>query len=155
VFLFLSWTGGVGAGDPWPLSLSIPGFKVTRRIEGKQAIDAINRLHRMTIDIVKGVIVDFAGEQSSQVTVWVSQARTQAKAQEQVDVMIKKMKGSNKSPFHRYRNWDVRETCIIGFDGMGQTHRVFRKGRWVYWISGQNDDVEDILTHLIAGSGAH
>lgn len=140
------------AGRVLPFDPYVPGFKVTRIMKDREAINAIHKLHRMTLDIVKGVIVEYEEERSVKTTVWASAANAQAKAQEQIDVMMDKMIVNKRSPFSGYRTWKLKSTPIIGFDGMGQTHRVFRIGMWVYWISGYEKGIDDIVAHILKGA---
>lgn len=131
-----------------PLDPVIGGLHRTRLLSGAKAIEAINRLHGMPINIVRGFVADYSGA-GAKAAVWVSEAESASLAQHQVDVMIAKMKKNPHSPFTRYRTLDVAHTRVIGFDGMGQVHYVFVKKAWVYWISADPAASESVLHYIL------
>jgi hypothetical protein len=136
------------AGDGLPFNPHVPGFQVTHIVRGREAIHEINKLHGMEIDVVQGVIVHYGGSRADQVTIWASEASSRDLAQKQVNVMIEKMKNNPRSPFSGYRTGAIGATPTIGFYGMGQAHSVFRVGSWVYWLSGQEQRMKEIIEHI-------
>jgi hypothetical protein len=82
----------------------------------------------------------------------VSEASSEELADKQIEVMIEKMKQSQRSPFSQYRVLDLKGLRVVAFDGMGQVHRVFRQKRWVYWISADARRIDDIVGH-VRGTG--
>ncbi len=118
-------------------------------ITGDRALEAINRLHGMPIDVVRGFIAYYQGNGGEKATVWVSEASSEGLANKQIEVMIEKMKQSQRSPFRQYRILDLKGLRVIAFDGMGQVHRVFRQKRWVYWISADEGRIDDIVGHVL------
>ncbi|MBW2108961.1 MAG: hypothetical protein JRI36_09890, partial [Deltaproteobacteria bacterium] len=85
------------AATPPPLDPVIVGLHRVRLLSGTKAIEAINKLHGMSIDIVKGFVADYKGP-GGKATIWVSQAESQSLAQRQVEKMIAKMKKNKRSP---------------------------------------------------------
>ena len=131
-----------------PFDNHLQDLKLVKLITGDRAAEAINQLHGMPIDMVRGFIAYYEGNGGDKVTLWVSEASSQELAGKQIEVMIHKMKHSRRSPFRDYRVLDVQGLRIVTFDGMGQVHRVFRKKRWVYWISADAGGIDKIVEHI-------
>ena len=146
LFCFL-WLACSHAEPTIPFDPNIKGLNLVELIEGADAIEAINKLHGMPIDVLRGYIAHYEGV-NSKATVWVSEAATEDLAKEQIDVMIDKMKNNRRSPFRRYRAWEEKGKRIIAFDGMGQVHYVFKDDRWVYWISADGGHIGAIFEHI-------
>lgn len=131
-----------------PFDLDLEGLEQVRLVTGDEAINAINRLHGMPIDVVRGFIAYYEGL-DDKATIWLSEATSENLAKRQIEVMIDRMKKSRRSPFSHYRLLDANGVSIIGFDGMGQVHYVFRENRWVYWISADAGRIDKILDHVM------
>jgi hypothetical protein len=130
-----------------PFDPHIQDLELVEWIGGDEAIRAINKLHGMPIDVVSGFIAKYKGPQEK-VTIWVSEATSEKLAEEQIIVMIQKMKDNRRSPFSHYRDFSIRGSKVIAFDGMRQTHYVFRDNKWVYWISANAKRIDKILQHV-------
>ena len=130
-----------------PFDPDIQGLKLVKLITGHDAIKAINQLHGRSINVVRGFIAHYEGVYDKAV-IWVSEASSQELAQEQIAVMIQKMKSNRRSPFGHYRTLDIRGLRVIAFDGMGQVHYVFRDNTWTYWISAEAKRMDMILKHV-------
>jgi len=152
VFLLLWWPlgGHSASGETFPFDLPVPGLKVVRTVSGDEAISAINKLHGLALDVVRGVIVHYEGatDAHDKATIWASEARSERQAEEQTHVMMDKMKGNTRSPFKGYRPAKFKDVQAIRFEGLGQAHCVFQKGNWVYWISAQEQGIDGIVSHL-------
>jgi hypothetical protein len=135
-----------------PFDGHIQGLNLVKLITGDRALEAINRLHGMPIDVVRGFIAYYQGNSGDKATIWVSEAASEELANKQIEVMIEKMKQSQRSPFRQCRELDLKGLRVVAFDGMGQVHRVFRQKRWVYWISADAGRIDDIVGH-ICGTG--
>ena len=135
-----------------PFDGHLRGLKLVKLISGEPAVEAINQLHGMPIDIVRGFVAYYQGNRGDKATLWVSEASSEELAEEQIEVMIHKMKQSRRSPFRDYHVLDVKGVRVVAFDGMGQVHRVFREKRWVYWISADAGRIDGIVAH-ICGTG--
>jgi hypothetical protein len=125
----------------------IGNLRLVKLITGDDAIGAINKLHGMPIDVVRGFIADYEGN-NDKATVWVSEASSRELAKKQIEVMIHKMKNSRKSPFSHYRSFDMKGLGITAFDGMEQVHYVFVEDKWVYWISADSKHIDKIFQHV-------
>jgi len=131
-----------------PFGAHVQDLELVKVITGDRAVEAINQLHGMPIDMVRGFIAYYQGNSGDKATLWVSEASSEELAGKQIEVMIHKMKHSARSPFRHYRELDVQGLRVIAFDGMGQVHRVFRKKRWVYWISAGAGAIDKIVEHI-------
>jgi hypothetical protein len=125
----------------------IQDLELVKLITGDEAIEAINKLHGMHIDVAGGLIAHYEG-MNDKATIWVSEASSQDLAEEQVVVMIQKMKSNARSPFSHYRSMNKKGFRVIAFDGMGQVHYVFRDNKWVYWISANAKQIDIVLQHV-------
>jgi hypothetical protein len=130
-----------------PFDPHIAGLELVEWVSGDAAIKAINKLHGMPIEVATGFIAHYKGP-DEKATIWVSEAASEKLAEEQIAIMIQKMKDSSRSPFSHYRDLYVRDLKVIAFDGMRQTHYVFRDNTWVYWISADAERIDKILQHV-------
>ena len=135
------------ADTPPPFDTEIAGMTLMKLISGPEALRAINKLHGTAIPMKKGFIAHYLGTQGK-ATLWVSEAPSVEAGTEQIDVMIDKMKGNERSPFRNYGQSVVNKTPVIRFHGMGQVHAVFQIDAWVYWISAHEADMDSLLAHL-------
>jgi hypothetical protein len=133
-----------------PFDRDIEGLELVEWISGDEAIKDINKLHGMPIDVVKGFIAKYKGPHEK-ATIWVSEAASGELAEEQIIIMIRKMKRNKRSPFSHYRDLLVKNLKVVAFDGMKQTHYVFRDNTWVYWISADAERIDKILQHVYGG----
>jgi hypothetical protein len=133
------------SGDPF--NPHIEGLELVEWISGDEATKSINKLHGTPIDVVTGFIAKYKGPHEK-ATIWVSEAKSQELADEQITIMIQKMKENKRSPFSHYRDVYVKGSKVIAFDGMRQTHYVFRDDKWVYWISADAKRIDLILQHV-------
>jgi len=130
-----------------PFDTEIAGMTLMKLTSGPEALQAINKLHGTAIPMKKGFIAHYLGTQGK-ATLWVSEAPSVEAGTEQIDVMIDKMKGNERSPFRNYGQSVVNKTPVIRFHGMGQVHVVFQIDAWVYWISAHEQDMDSFLSHL-------
>ena len=137
-----------------PFDTEVAGMALMKLISGPEALQAINKLHGTAIPMKKGFIAHYLGTQGKAV-VWVSEAPSVEAGTEQIDVMIEKMKGNERSPFRNYGQSLVDKTPVIRFHGMGQVHAVFQIDAWVYWISADDQDMDVLLTHLCKPQSAN
>ena len=149
IFAFFLFSACHPSGPSLPFDGHIQGLNLVKLITGDRALEAINRLHGMPIDVVRGFIAYYQGNGGDKATIWVSEAASEELANKQIEVMIEKMKQSQRSPFRQYRILDLKGLRVVAFDGMGQVHHVFRQKRWVYWISADEGRIDDIVGHVL------
>ena len=128
----------------------IDRLELVNLIEGEEAIEQIDKLHGKSLNVIKGYIAHYQGNHEK-ATLWVSEAESEGAAQEQVDVMLQKMKDNPRSPFSNYRTLNGPGLPVIAFDGLGQVHYVFRDGPWVYWIGAHAKRIDKVLEHFKRG----
>jgi hypothetical protein len=126
---------------------NIEGLELVKLITGDDAIKAINKLHGMPVDVLRGFIAHYEGVNDKAI-IWVSEASSKELAKNQIAVMIHKMKNNRRSPFSHYRTLHIKGLRVIAFDGTGQVHYVFRDNKWVYWISADAQQMDKILKHV-------
>ena len=147
IILCIIWVGCNQSKNEIEFDPSIDDLKLVKLLEGQDAIAAINKLHGTPLNVVRGYIAHYEGV-NDKATIWVSEASSQELAQEQIEVMISKMKNNRRSPFSHYRNLEARGLAVIAFNGLGQVHYVFRDNKWVYWISADSKRIDKILEHI-------
>ena len=125
----------------------IGGLTLVELLEGEEAIKQINKLHGKSIKVVRGFIAHYEGDHQK-AALWVSEAESDALAQDQIGVMIDKMKSNPRSPFSNYRTLERQGHQVMAFDGMRQVHYVFREGPWVYWISADDTGIDTVFEHF-------
>ena len=130
-----------------PFDPHIEGLELVNSVTGADAMKAINKLHGMPINVVRGFVANYKGTHDK-ATVWVSEASSQKLAKQQITLMFHKMKNNRRLPFSDYRTLNTNGVRVIAFDGMGQVHYVFRDSKWLYWISADRERIDSILKHL-------
>ena len=128
----------------------IDRLELVKLIEGPEAIKQIDKLHGKPLNVIRGYIAHYRGDHEK-ATLWVSEAESEEAAQEQVDVMLQKMKDNPRSPFSNYQTLNRPDLSVIAFEGLGQVHYVFRDGPWVYWIGADAKRIDTVLAHLRKG----
>jgi hypothetical protein len=148
--IFIGWMlmGQAHGEQRPPLDAHIDGLERVRLLAGTDARHAINKLHGMSIDMARGFVAFYQSRTGHKATVWVSEGPSEALAAKQIDIMLDKMKGNDRSPFKKYRTIEAQGAEVIGFDGLGQVHYVFRVGKWVYWISADEKQADLLLRHI-------
>ena len=122
-------------------------LELVKLVEGEEAIRQIDKLHGKPLAVLRGYIAHYEGNHEK-ATLWVSEAESEEAAQEQVDVMLQKMKDNPRSPFGNYRTLNRPGEPVIAFDGLGQVHYVFRDGPWVYWAGADAKHIDRVLAHI-------
>ena len=136
-----------GSEPKLPFDPHIQGFELVNFIQGNDALDAINRLHGKPINALRGYLAQYEGDQGK-ATIWVSEAPSEELAIRQIIVMIEKMAKNRKSPFRHYRSLQIKNFEVTAFNGLGKVHHVFRKDKWVYWISTDGGSIDRIFNHV-------
>jgi len=149
VFIGFFLTEQAYCEDLPPLDLHIDSLERVSLLSGRDALHAINRLHGMPIDMVRGLVAFYESRLGEKATIWVSEAPSEELGAKQIDIMLAKMKGNDRAPFKKYRTVEAKDTKVIGFDGLGQVHYVFRIGKWVYWIGADEKQADLLLRHFI------
>jgi len=116
----------------------IKGYELKKLIKGGEAIKMINRLHGKKIRVKQAWIAYYANPSNpkDEVTVWVSQAFSEADAKKQFNEMMEKIM-KNPMPFSNIINM----MGVYVFSGLGKRHAVFCRKDFVFWISGREGSI--------------
>jgi hypothetical protein len=135
---------GQQGGQGVSLGASIPhklgSFDLVGVETGPEAVQNISRLHGIDIDIVDGLVAQYANDDSSFV-LWVSENRSDEEARRLFDVMDEKM--PNSSMFKNRTEVDVEGRTIIYVTGGGMENYYWVEGAKNYWVGVfEGDDLE-------------
>lgn len=123
-----------GPGIAWS-ALSVPqelaGLPLAHSQQGAEARGEIERLHGKSIPITDGYVAHY-GTQSPAAMLYVSQARDERLARQQVEQMTARIRASN-GPFTHLRE-SVRFGMTV-YSTLGQVHYYFRLGPTVVWVA--------------------
>ncbi len=140
--------GAGGQGDALLPPRELDGQPLVQLQRGKEAVRAINRLHRTAIEIVDGYVATY-GRGQEQVVVWRARARSEAKARDLANAMTQKMAAS--PIFSPPRTLSVGGRFLYFTVGAGMRNYYWVSGRDVYWVgivSGREENViEALLSH--------
>ncbi len=128
---------------------NLAGMRLEHLHEGRMALDEIDALHGKTIAASDAVIASYKALQGPPAQVWVSLADSPKQALQQVEDMVQKMLGAEKSPFHDYQSREVATRPLHQFYGMGQVHYIWTNGREAWWISAPEQHGEEFLQQFI------
>ncbi|MCD6489218.1 MAG: hypothetical protein J7K20_00620 [Thermodesulfobacterium sp.] len=124
---------------------NISKLTLVQLIEGKKAIEMVNKLHGKPID-AKNAWVAYYKEISDKsingAIIWVSEAFSSFQAKNQTESMMEKIIKSKK-PFYNIQKLEG----IYIFYGLGKKHAVFCKDRLVFWISADFEIFDDVLNY--------
>ncbi|KXS43795.1 hypothetical protein SAMN04488698_10899 [Candidatus Frackibacter sp. WG12] len=121
----------------------VAGVKLNNFLSGQKAIKSIEKLHGTSIDIVDGYVATYGGGQK-EVKIWLSEAKTKAKAAEQIKVMTE-MIMKNSDVFAKPSVFQVSGTRFFQTKGMGMNNYYYQKGKKAYWISVKGVDEAAIM----------
>ncbi len=138
----ISCQGKPKTSEFFPKTLS--QLHLIKLIQGKEAIEMVNRLHQKQIDIQKAWIAYYKSDRK-EATIWISEALSTQQAKNQLNKMIEKMIGNRKGPFYDFKK--INE--VYTFSGLGQKHGVFCKGKFVFWISTNSEIFDNVLNYYL------
>ncbi len=124
---------------------NISKLSLIQLIEGKKAIEMVNKIHGKPIDAKNAWIAyykEISNKSTNEATVWVSEAFSSFQAKKQTESMMEKIINSKK-PFYNIQKLDG----IYIFYGLGKKHAVFCKNRLVFWISANFEIFDDVLNY--------
>lgn len=125
----------------------IGNLKLNEFLIGQEAINSINQLHGMNIEIVQGYVANY-GSGSQQVKVWVSEVENTEAAANQVQRMTQKI--ANESDVYT----EPAVFQIKGIDfwqtrGAGMNNYYYRKGKKIYWLATKGVDPASVMGVLL------
>ncbi len=126
----------------------LAGKTISERIEGKNALKAINQLHRTSIPIQHGIIA-FYGK-NREIILYMFEAENSDKADSLLQSMVKKMKES-KGPFlppEEVAHEKFKISPLYVTYGLGQGHFFFRLDKTLFWLSANTSLAFDAIKDL-------
>lgn len=111
----------------------LAGLPLTHSQKGTEARAEIERLHGKSIPIRDGFVAHY-GTQPPVAMLYVSQARDEQVAQQQVDLMTTRIRASD-GPFTHLRESTRFGLTVYSTLGQGQVHYYFRRGVTVVWVA--------------------
>lgn len=125
--------GSVLAASGLEVPRELAGLPLAHSQQGAEARGEIERLHGKSIPMKDGYVAHY-GTQPPTAMLYVSQAREEKVARQQVEQMTARIQGSNGSFTH------LRESTRFGMTvystlGQGQVHYYFRRGATVVWVA--------------------
>ena len=125
-----------GPGIAWS-ALSVPqelaGLPLAHSQQGAEARGEIERLHGKSIPIRDGYVAHY-GTQPPVAMLYVSQARDEKLARQQVEQMTTRIRVGN-GPFTHLRESTRFGMTVYSTLGQGQVHYYFRRGAVVVWVA--------------------
>lgn len=117
----------------------------SRIINGRAALDNIERLHGMNILMVDGAVAYY---DDGQAVLWISSTWLPSMAARQVEVMTDRI-AEGRSPFTPVGTRQAEELIVYELTGLGQTHYYFQLDRQVVWLAISSHLAEQGLGELI------
>ncbi len=111
----------------------LAGLPLAHSQQGIEARGEIERLHGKSIPIKDGYVAHY-GTQPPTAMLYVSQAREEKVARQQVEQMTARIQGSN-GPFTHLRESTGFGMTVYSTLGQGQVHYYFRRGATVVWVA--------------------
>lgn len=109
-------------------------MKLTRSILGEQAKKQIHKLHGKSIEF-KNSSIGYYTHGGSQVTLWVSEYKTDEDARKSVQIMAKKIKTGQNPVFRDFKETEVGGLPTYFVTGMGQNHYFYQKNELAVWLA--------------------
>jgi len=132
---------------------TLPHLHLIKILQGKKAIEAVNKLHGKKIHLNRAWVAYYQGAYYegnwNEATIWVSESFSPQEAKEQTKVMMQKMLSAKKSPFYNFKEKDIKGVKVYIFWGLGEEHAVFQKGSFVYWISANFEVFDQVLDYFL------
>ncbi len=122
----------------------IASLSLTGVIDGMDAQREVDKLHMKEIQLKSVWIATYGDEEGNTATVWISESTDAEQAAFQTKLMMKKMWHNPHTPYSHLEIKDSGERTYI-FQGMGQQHAVFQKGKLIYWITTSPGVFEPVL----------
>jgi hypothetical protein len=111
----------------------LAGLPLAHSQQGVEARGEIERLHGKSIPMKDGYVAHY-GTQPPTAMLYVSQAREEKVARQQVEQMTARIQGSN-GPFTHLRESTRFGMTVYSTLGQGQVHYYFRRGATVVWVA--------------------
>jgi hypothetical protein len=111
----------------------LAGLALVHSQQGAEARVEIERLHGKSIPIRDGFVAHY-GTQPPMAMLYVSRARDEGVARQQVEAMTRRIRASN-GPFTHLRESTRFGMTVYSTLGQGQVHYYFRRGVTLVWVA--------------------
>jgi hypothetical protein len=132
-FALLVLAGPGIAASALEVPQALAGLPLAHSQQGAEARGEIERLHGKSIPIRDGYVAHY-GTQPPVAMLYVSQARDEKLARQQMEQMTTRIRASN-GPFTHLRESTRFGMTVYSTLGQGQVHYYFRRGATVVWVA--------------------
>ena len=123
---------GCSSGIDIPTPKNIGERQRERVVSGQQAAQVVNRMHGRSVATDANVIAEYGNGQNKDILYISRYAETEA-AQKAFELMIVKMKGTQKTPFYHLKPIGKYSKKVYMTLGMGAVHFIYRSGSHLLW----------------------
>lgn len=123
------------------------GLSLTEKLSGKDAAEFVNRLHFGNV-AAKSNEIGFYESNIGRATIYVSFYANSEAAKQNLDLMIEKISPQN-SVFTGGESFELNDTRVYRYSGMGQTHFIFFFDNALFWLSGEVRWAEKFLQEYL------
>ncbi len=132
---------------------TLPHLHLIKILQGKEAIEAVNKLHGKKIPLKRAWVAYYQGAYYegnwNEASIWISESFSPQEAKKQTEVMMQKMLSAQRSPFYNFKEKNIKGIKVYTFFGLGQQHAVFQRGSFVYWISANFEVFDQVLDYFL------
>jgi len=125
----------------------LAGIPLAHSQQGAEARAEIERLHGKGIPITDGYVAHY-GTQPPVAMLYVSRARDEQVARQQVEQMTTRIRASN-GPFTHLRESTRFGMTVYSTLGQGQVHYYFRRGASVVWVAADPTIAQQALADTV------
>lgn len=125
----------------------LAGLTLAHSQQGTEARGEIERLHGKMIPIKDGLVAHY-GTQAPMAMLYVSQAKDEKVARQQVERMTSRIRASS-GPFHHLRESTRFGMTVYSTLGQGQVHYYFRQGTRVVWVAADPTIAQQALADTV------
>lgn len=144
LLLLFGWVVSASALD---VPLELVGLPLAHSQQGAEARGEIERLHGKSIPITDGFVAHY-GTQPPVAMLYVSQAKDEKVARQQVERMTARIRASD-GPFHHLRESTRFRLTVYSTLGQGQVHYYFRRGSMVVWVAADPTIAQQALADTV------
>lgn len=118
-------------------------LKLVKKVEGAQALAQVSRLHGKEITLKSAFIAEYSSA-DERVTVWVSNAGSEAAAKDLISRMVRGIEDGNEM-FSNLRRLTVSGLEVFQVAGSGGEHYFYISGDKVIWLTIQSKEALPLL----------
>lgn len=142
-------TGGApapGGESRIDLPATVAGLQLVERLDGPQAVQAINGLHGTDVRLSDGAVATYSGG-AEKVIIWAGAAQDEGTAGQLIDIMVRKMQDSDAFTVPEPLKYE--DLTLYRTTGTGMVHYFYGRGRMTYWFGIQSPREQPIIMELV------